>query len=638
MFSLVVLLCLRVSAAAWPDSVAEAASPPPLPSLDSGSVRPSDEAASMAPLGDSLADPLVLPSLPPPSSGRVDSIRILHHGAFEGSKALTKGDSLTYVWADWARDHVLHNRTREETISRRLLFATHDSLDSLRLAETERLLRQERFLADARVRVGRAADGRNLVTVETWDRWSTAVISGFNRAGGEVQWILGLSEANVLGSGRAVSGYYQSTTRRTSWNFGFLDNAFLGQGRLLSLNFSQASDGNSYAARFGRPLNSRYQDVAWMLEFDDAVTDKYVWGDGPLWQQLRREYPAVDASDWPGQASGAGVGRLDSRSLESSSAQPLFTYRAYHTQKARAWVQRVWGDDLRIATGPLVEEQIDRPGDRYVSGDLPDALVADLRASPRWDALREGLPEVEDRRIGWMTTLRRDRWVRKTNFNNLKWVEDIPVGWLLEGTIVRATDSRGDDRHGTWFSASGRWSGVGERTYGTASASWIRRTGGEGPFEDRQGFSWKAEVRRTPARDLQALATASGDLVADAPLTSQVTLGEDNGLPGFPAHSFAGTTRNLFGTELRWTPPLEALTAVPALAAFAGAGRVGDDIRPMGSGEWHYGAGVGIRLGLTRSINGIVNHLSISRPLGPEGGDWNDTRSWMLSFGAKQSL
>lgn len=638
MFSLVVLLCLRVSTAAWPDSVVEAAAPPTLPSLDSGSARPSDEAASLAPLGDSLSDPLVPQSLPQPSSGRIDSIRFVHHGALEGSKALTKGDSLTYVWGDWVRDHVLHNRTREETISRRLLFSAHDPLDSLRLTEAERLLRQERFLADARIRVGRTADGRNLVTVETWDRWSTAVISGFNRAGGEMQWILGLSEANVLGSGRAVSGYYQSTTRRTSWNFGFLDNAFLHQGQTLSLNFSQASDGNTYAARFGRPLNSRYQDIAWMLEFDDAVADKYVWGDGPLWQQLRRDYPARDASDWAGQRSGTEVGRLDSRTLEASSAHPLFDFRASHTQKTRLWMQRVWGDDLRIATGPLVEQQIDRPGDRYFWNGMPDSLVRDWKSDSRFADFVARPPEIDDRRIGWMTTLRRDRWVRKTNFNNLKWVEDIPVGWLLEGTIVRATDSRGDDSHGAWFSAGGRWSGVGERTYGTASASWIRRTGGEGPFQDRQALSWKAEVRRSPAANLQALATASGDLVADAPLTSQVTLGEDNGLPGFPAHSFAGTTRNLFGTELRWTPPLEAFTAVPALAAFAGAGRVGDDIRPLGSGEWHYGAGVGIRIGLTRSINGVVNHLSISRPLGPEGGDWNDGRSWMLSFGAKQSL
>lgn len=601
--------------------------------LDSLASAP--EPMAVRPLGDLLEDPL------PPASkplGTLESLVVIPNGALEGSKSLTKGDSLVYVWAEWARDHLLHNRTRTATIERRLLFRRGDTYDSLRWAESERLLRQERFLADAKVRTRSGENGRATTSVETWDKWSTSVLTALNRSGGELQWLLGVSEANLLGTGRSVGGYYQSTVLRTSWNASFLDNAFLRQGHVLSLNLSDASDGDAYAVRLGRPLATRYQDFAWMLEYEDATTSKYVWGDAPLWHQLRREHPGVRSTDWSGRPSGPQVGAMEVVDRETFSSYPLAVYPGSRTMKTRAWAQKVWGSEILVGTGPLLEQHFDRLGTLAVSKSLPASLVESVRNDERWRALREGSPEIDDRRLGWMATLRRDRWIRRKNFNNLKWVEDIPVGWLAEGNVVHSVVSRGEDRNATWSSVSGRWSGLLHDTYAVGSASWIRRFGGESTHPDRQGLSWKSELRQLVSPTLQALATASGDMVSKAPPTSQLTLGEDNGLPGFPAHTFTGTSRNLFGSEVRWTPPFEAFTAAPALAAFAGAGRVGDKIRPLGSGEWHYGAGIGLRIGLTRSINSVVNHISIARPLGPEGGDWNETGSWMLSFGSKTSL
>ena len=601
--------------------------------LDSLASAP--EPMAVRPLGELLEDPL------PPASkalGPLDTLVVIPNGALEGSKALTKGDSLAYVWAEWTRDNLLHNRTRPATIERRLLFRRGDAYDSLRWAESERLLRQERFLADAKVRTRSGEDARTTTSVETWDKWSTGVLTALNRSGGELQWLLGISEANLLGTGRSVGGYYQSTALRTSWNASFLDNAFLRQGHVLSLNLSDASDGNSYAARLGRPLATRFQDFAWMLEYDDVTTSKYVWGDAPLWQDLRRAHPGVRSSDWNGRPSGPQAGPMDLADREAFSAFPLAVYTGSVARKGRAWAQKVWGGDVLVGTGPLLEFQQDDLGLRGVSKYLPQSLRDSLRTQARWASLREGSPEIDDRRIGWLTTVRRDRWIRRKNFNNLKWVEDIPVGWFAEANVVHSVVSRGEDRDATWSSLSGRWSGLLRDTYAVGSASWIRRFGGESSHPDRQGLAWRAELRQLVSPTLQTLATASGDFVSQAPPTSQLTLGEDNGLPGFPAHTFAGTSRNLFGSEVRWTPPIEAFTAVPALAAFAGAGRVGDRIRPLGSGEWHYGAGLGLRIGLTRSINSVVNHISIARPLGPEGGDWSETGSWMLSFGSKTSL
>lgn len=553
-------------------------------------------------VGAPLPDPLAAaPSDPEPL---VDSIHIVRHGALEGTKIVTPGDSLAYLAAEWVRDHLLHNRTRENTIRKRLLFQTGAPLDSLRLAETERTLRAERFIAEASVRSRRGDDGRNVVEVETWDQWSTAVPLGFNRAGGEITWLLGLSESNLLGSGQEIGFSYLSKPLQTAWNFSYANHSFVLPRHMLSLYWSNTSDGSSLALRLGRPLDSRYQDWAWMIEADDAESDRIVYGDVSLWQELRRSHPALRASDWGGGASGDRVGSLDASSIEEFAGfGPLAWYGGTHTQKVRLWVQRVWGSDLRVSTGPLVESQRDSSGALYVSGKLPESLRRELGRDERWHPLVEGPPEVDDRRLGWMGSVRSDRWIRRKNFNNLKWVEDIPVGWLLEASTAQSVVSRGESRGGMWNQASARWSGLADRTYAIASASWIGRTGGTGPYQDRQALSWRAELRQLSSSHFQGLFTASGDFVADAPISSQLTLGEETGLPGFPAHSFVGTTRNLFGSELRWTPPLEAFTVVPALAAFAGAGRVGDEIRPLGSGQWHYGAGVGLRFGLTRSID-----------------------------------
>jgi hypothetical protein len=588
-------------------------------------------------VGDPLAPPLG--DTIPDEGQPIDSIHFVRHGALEGTKIVTPGDSLAYLAAEWVRDHLLHNRTRESTVRQRLLFRTGDPIDSLRLAETERTLRAERFIAEASVRTRRSDDGRSTVDVETWDQWSTSVPLAINRAGGELSWLVGFNESNLIGTGQELGFSYMSKPLQTAWNFSYANRSFILPRHVLSVYWSNTSDGGSLALRLGHPLESRYQDWAWMLEADDAESDRIVYGDVSLWQQLRRTHPAVRTGDGGGGTSGDRVGSLDAATIEELAGfGPLAWYGGTHTQKVRLWAQRVWGSDLRVSTGPLLESQRDSSGALYVSGKLPASLLEEMRQDERWKDLVDGPPEVDDRRLGWMGTIRGDRWIRRKNFNNLKWVEDIPVGWLVEASTAKTVVSRGESRGGIWNQVGGRWSGLADRTYAIASASWIGRTGGSGPYQDRQALSWRTELRRLSGAHFQGLLTASGDFVADAPISSQLTLGEETGLPGFPAHSFVGTTRNLFGTELRWTPPLEAFTVVPALAAFAGAGRVGDEIRPLGSGQWHYGAGVGLRFGLTRSINGIVNHVSISRPLGPEGGDWNEGGSWMFSFGTRQSL
>lgn len=554
-------------------------------------------------------------------TGRVDTIIFLPHGAFEGSQAHSRGETLSFRTLEWLRDNVLHNRTRPTALERRLLFAPGDTLDSLRLRESERLLRDELFLADADIRDSLAPDGRRVRTVETWDQWSTNIPLGLNRSGGELSWWAGFSESNLLGTGRELGGSYWHTPLRRSTLVSYTDNAVFAQGNVLQTSWTSSSDGHTFAFLGGHPLRDQVQRGAWSLEIQDQEYDKLGFLGGAAAERLRDDHPAQDDNDW------------------SRDDGLAFVYPGSRWQWVRLSGTAVWGREYQAQTSLLAESEFDSTGRTALSSQIPTSLASELRDDPAWSAWRSPGGDRDDRRVGVRLAVRHEEFAKRRNFNNLKWSEDIPVGWFLEGTALANVISRGTLRDGWVLSGKARWSALGEATYAALSGTVRGYAGSHGTDADRGLYVWKAEARRLHGLGLQTLVTGSGEgLFGLAPGRGQVLLGEESGLPGYTARSFQGMSKALFSAESRWTPPFEALTVAPALAVFAGAGRAGDETRLTGSGPWKAGAGVGLRFGLTRSLRGIVNHLSIARPLGRDGGDWNDLSGWLVSFGAKQSL
>jgi hypothetical protein len=233
--------------------------------------------------------------------------------------------------------------------------------------------------------------------------------------------------------------------------------------------------------------------------------------------------------------------------------------------------------------------------------------------------------------------VKRVRYWSAHNFQNLKWTEDVPLGWSLESTVLWNVASEGERRSGAWMRQAAAWSLLPFQDWylsTSAAAEWY--AGGEtGP--DQGIGATKFEARWFPAKDLQTLGTASVDAAFFQPESwTQFTLGEDNNLPGFSARSFAGKSRMLMTVEERWTPPVEAFTVVPALAVFAGCGQVSSTPEPWDGTGWKAGFGFGLRFGMSRSIDGIVNHLSIARPWG--GPPALSHKAWIVSFGSRQSL
>lgn len=108
----------------------------------------------------------------------------------------------------------LHHVTREGTIRRQLLFAPGDTVDTLRVGETMRRLRQQRLFGDV-VLLAERCDGSDAVglVLRTRDSWTlrpTARLRASNALS------VGVAEKNLLGTGRTIA----VTNEMSRWGHG----------------------------------------------------------------------------------------------------------------------------------------------------------------------------------------------------------------------------------------------------------------------------------------------------------------------------------------------------------------------------------------------------------------------------------
>jgi hypothetical protein len=129
--------------------------------------------------------------------------------------------------------NALHVRTREGTVRRQLLFAPGDTVDSLRFAESLRRLRNLRYLGDASL-TGQHCPGQVGVdlTVTTVDRWTT---NATVQAGKGNNTLVGITERNLLGTGREASLNVRSDRSRVGVGVTWADPWFLDERLSLKL-------------------------------------------------------------------------------------------------------------------------------------------------------------------------------------------------------------------------------------------------------------------------------------------------------------------------------------------------------------------------------------------------------------------
>lgn len=157
----------------------------------------------------------------------------------------------------------LHAMTREQVIRRLLLFESGAFYDPRLLQESARLLRDQRYLYGADIRVVAACAGEVDVEVITRDVWSFAPELSFDRAGGENTFQVGLRDSNFLGTGRLVSLTHKQDVDRDSTRFVFRDGNIAGSRLATRIAAVASNDGFNHSIGLERPFYALDTRRAW---------------------------------------------------------------------------------------------------------------------------------------------------------------------------------------------------------------------------------------------------------------------------------------------------------------------------------------------------------------------------------------
>ncbi len=498
------------------------------------------------------------------AGAKIGEIRVVAREIFDLEDPLE--NKWLFRWAN-----ALHIHTRAGVIERALLFKSGEPLVLRRLEETERILRNSRYLYDVQFRVLAVRDGVVDIEVSTRDTWSLEPGASAGRQGGANSSGVHLTEHNLLGTGISFSVGRSKNVDRSSTEFKFsTERAF---GTWTSVNFSHAnnSDGKRNAFTIERPfyaLDARW--AAGLSALDDEKIDA-VYSAGKVVGEYRHRQQQREAyAGWsPGLQSGwvqratVGLGQQED---------------AYRTEPGLAPPGRLPGDEKLVypfVRYALIEDRYDRELNRNLIG-RPEFFALGLAATVQLGRASTGLG---------------------SSLN----------AWLYAASISRGFEPLADHTLITSASVGGQTTTDGVRR---------QRLGARAQYYLRQNTRWLF------------YASAAADVLRAADLADHLLLGGDNGLRGYPLRYQTGTRRALFTAEERFFTDLYwwRLFRVGG-AAFVDVGRAwgGDSANPNlaaasgGTGNtgtgWLGNVGAGLRIVSARSAFSNVLHVDIAFPL-----------------------
>ena len=453
-----------------------------------------------------------------------------------------------------------HINTRESTVLDRLLVRTGEVYRESIVRESERLLRDTRYLYDATITPIRYVDGVVDLEVVTRDVWTLNPGVSFGRKGGKSTSGIEFEELNLFGRGTEISIKQQNEVDRDIQSFRYVDNQ-LGSGWwTLELEHSDFSDGGAQRILLERPfyaLDTREAyGISWLK--DERIDPRY--NDGELLGRYRRESAAKTI--YLGRSAGLRDGAVTRWSIGLSHESAFF-------QRA----------ELGVASF---------------------TIPADRRFVYPWAQFEW----IED---DFRVLRNRDKIERN---------EDFQYGWRVRGRLGRSIESWGSDRN-AWL-----LSGDLHKGYELDSKSSLFLTGRLGARYEERGLrnakvSLGARYYHRQSDRRLFFASAEVDSGEKLDLDNEIVLGGDTGLRGYPLRY-----RNGLG---RWTVTLEQrgytdwypfrLVHVGAAAFVDIGGTWGNVDGQRSKHDILADAGVGLRLGNSRSALGNVLHIDLAFPL-----------------------
>lgn len=487
------------------------------------------------------------------AGARIGTVRVQPREIFD--TAIPEEDTALFRLANR-----LHIRTRESTIATQLLFESGDRYDPRLLAETERLLRDTRYLHDARVVPVAYRDGVVDVDVVTDDVWTLNPGISYGRKGGANTSGFALEELNLLGLGSQLSIEQRNGVDRDSTLFQYRDRQLGATWWRIALDYADNSDGTEQGL---------------VLDHDFYALDTR-WAAGGAVRDDERIEPRYDL----GERVGEYRSRLRQGTLYGGWSRGLVD------GKVLRWTAGFTYDERRFDAVPLTT--------------LPTPTPPDRKLAYPWVAAE------------WLE----DDFREARNRDQIERTEDFQYGWRARALLGFADDAFGADRSAAIFDARvSRGIELAARQTLLFSASLAGRYE-DGEFADTILAGSARWYRRQSERRLlyAALGFEAGHrLDADR----QILLGGDSGLRGYPLRYQGGEGRWLFTLEQRafsnWYP--FRLVNVGAAAFVDVGGTWGDNPFGTPSRGVLTDVGIGLRLGNGRSALGNVLHIDLAFPL-----------------------
>jgi hypothetical protein len=469
-----------------------------------------------------------------------------------------KEDKPLYRWAN-----KVHVRTHDPVIESALLFDVGDRYERRVLDESARALRGRGYLADVKIGPESYDPVTNTVDVDVRvrDSWTLAPEIKFSHRGGQSEWALGLDDRNLFGTGKQVQIIEKSLIDRDETLLSYGDPNLLGSRVRLNALYSDASDGYRHALAVERPFFSL--DTRWML--GGNLTDE------------QRVDPIYDLGE---QIDEFG------HDVKGFSLQGGWS-RGFADGRVRRWlVGATSSEDTFYPT-------LDTP--------VPLLLPENRKLVYPW--------------VGWELLV--DDHREMSELNDIGRTEDVSFGTSLFVSVGLADTSFGSDRDATLLRATFNkgWDLGGRGRMLTMNAAGSTRDEADGLQNSIVEAAAHYYVRNGESRLFAATAafTATSNLDFD----SQVLLGGDNGLRGYPLRYQAGESRSLLSVEERFFTDFYPWRLFRVgYAAFLDVGRVaGTDPRASPSLGTLYDVGLGLRLSSSRASGKSVVHIDLAFPL-----------------------
>jgi hypothetical protein len=460
----------------------------------------------------------------------------------------------------------LHIRSKHATIRAQLLFASGDKYLGRKLAETERALRLQPYVYDARIVPVRYAGGKVDIRVTTKDVWTLSPGVSFGRTGGTNDTRFNLQDSNFLGWGKTLQLSRGSNVDRTSNTVAWTDPNVLGSHWTSTLTYSDSSDGSQRQALVTLPFYSL--DAPWSAKISVNDYDRTIsrYNLGNIIDQFNDNETAYELS------GGVSKGLID------------------------GWTKR-WTFGMRYDRNLFLPARVTTVPAKILP---PDRTLS--YPFTGFDILQDAYKKIGDE-------------------NQIGRAEDLYFGTEVKGEIGYSSGAFGADRSAVMLSlkALHGFDLPHEQQLFLTSDFSSRLEGGQPRnliADAAAKYYWRWR------EDWLLYAAFSGTTTYMLDPEMQLLLGGDNGLRGYPLRFESGTSRALFTVEQRvftdWYP--FRLARVGA-AVFADVGRTwGSGIIGNSDPGLLKDVGFGLRLGNTRSGLGNVLHIDFAFPLSGAAG------------------